>query len=122
MTENKSHYTWDEFGHDVDALATRIRALNRTFNGVYGPARGGLPLAVSLSHALDIPLLAAPHDENSLIVDDIADKGHTLQKYAGKNVIATIYHHPDCVFEPTIWLRKKGTEWILFPWEKSEQA
>lgn len=118
MEQDKEHYTWDAFDKDVTELAIRIRGLGRTFNGIYGPARGGLPLAICLSHAFELPLLGAPHGDDTLIVDDIADKGHTLQKYAGKNVIATIFYHPDCVFEPTIWLRKKGDRWIEYPWEK----
>ncbi len=118
MEDGKDHYTWDEFDQDLDELVKCIRAKNRAFNGVYGPPRGGLAMAVAISHAMNLPFLAVPHDSDTLIVDDIADKGHTLQKYAGKNVIATIFYHPDCIFEPTIWLRKKGDRWIEYPWEK----
>lgn len=112
-------YTWNQFDKDTKKIATILKRRGRAFDGVYGPPRGGLPLAVALSHALNIPMLAAPHSKNTLIVDDIADTGETLKKYAKKNLIATIFYHPQSSFVPTIWLRKKGPGWILFPWEKS---
>ena len=108
--------TWEEVESFIHALASIVKVKKVT--GVYGPARGGLPLAVMLSHACDIPLLSAPF-KNCVIVDDIADTGQTLGKYAGKKFfIATMYYHPDCVFQPDFYQKVKQSSWIVFPWEK----
>ncbi len=115
----KTYYSWTEFDSDVKKLSRKIKRLNKQFSAVWGPARGGLPLAVCLSHALDIPMAQRPTDTSVLIVDDIADTGRTLNKYAKKGfTIATIFYHSQCLYVPTIWLLKKGDQWIVFPWEK----
>ena len=49
-------------------------------SGIYGIPRGGLCLAVALSHKLNIELLKEPRN-NILIVDDIYDSGETLHRY-----------------------------------------
>ena len=114
----KTYYTWQEFGSDCVALALRIERLRKKFTGVWGPARGGLPIAVCMSHSLDIPLAKRPTDPSVLIVDDIADTGKTLNKYAKKGfTVATIFYHKQCLYVPKIWLREKGDQWIAFPWE-----
>lgn len=113
-------YTWNQFDRDAKKIVATLRKSGHKFDGVYGPARGGLPLAVVISHALNVPLFNKPKTKNTLIVDDIADTGKTLKRYAKTNTIATLFYHPQSVFEPAIWLRKKGTEWILFPWESEK--
>lgn len=115
-------YTWNQFDRDAKKIAALIKKNNRRFDGVWGPARGGLPLAVVISHALGIPFFNTPKTKNILIVDDIADTGKTLKKYSKTHVIATLFYHPHSVYEPTIWLRKKGTKWILFPWESRQTS
>src|SRR3989338_6749649 len=110
-------YTWNQFDKDAKKIASQIQKSGRKFDGVYGPARGGLPLAVVLSHALNIPLFDKPKTKNTLIVDDIADTGKTLKKYSTTHFIATVFYHPQSAFIPKIWLHKKESEWILFPWE-----
>ena len=67
--------TWDMADRFVDSVS-RICDEN-CFAGVYGLPRGGLPLAVWISHRAGIPLLLAPC-RNALVVDDIADTGATL--------------------------------------------
>lgn len=115
----KTYYSWTEFDADVKKLAKKIKRLKRPFSAVWGPARGGLPLAVCLSHALDIPMAQRPTDTSVLIVDDIADTGRTLNKFAKKGfTITTIFYHKQCLYEPAIWLEEKGDRWIVFPWEK----
>lgn len=111
----------------IDQFVRRVAdiAKHRSFTGVYGPARGGLPLAVWVSHRAGLPLLAAPA-KGCLIVDDIADTGETLAKYAGlsghagaeRHFIATVFYKRTCSFEPDLWLFEKGAEWIVFPWEE----
>ena len=49
-------------------------------SGIYGVPRGGLCLAVALSHKLDIQLIESPC-KNSLIVDDVFETGITLSNF-----------------------------------------
>lgn len=115
-------YTWNQFDKDAKKIASILQKSGRKFDGVYGPVRGGLPLAVVLSHALNIPMFEIPKTKNTLIVDDIADTGKTLKKYSKTHFIATIFYHPQSMFVPSIWLRKKGKDWILFPWESEKTS
>lgn len=111
----------------VDRFIQRVTEFckDKNFVGVYGPARGGLPFAVWLSHRAKLPMLMSPC-KGCLIVDDIADTGKTLEKYAGvigdkyadKYTICTMFYHRDCSFEPDLWMYEKGKEWIVFPWEE----
>ena len=118
MKVKKQKYTWWQFDRDTRVIAHRIRKLGKKFDGVWGPPRGGLPLAVCLSHTLCLPLLNKP-TAKTLIVDDVADSGKTLKRFARSHIIATLFYHPQSIVVPNIWLRKKGTKWILFPWEKT---
>ena len=104
--------TWDQ----VEEFVTQLSEKAQGFNGVYGVPRGGLVLAVMLSHRCGLPLLAAPCD-GCIIVDDIADTGETLQRYSGKHFIATMFYHRQSSFVPDFWLYEKGDRWIVYPWE-----
>ena len=72
------NFNWKDLDGAVKIASNKYK--NKKFTGVYGIPRGGLCLAVSLSHYLNIPLLELPQD-NCLIVDDIYDSGKTLEKY-----------------------------------------
>ena len=113
-------YTWVQFDKDIEEIVRRLKRGRHVFKGVWGPARGGLPIAVCLSHALGIPLAKKPANTDILIVDDIADTGKTLGRFACKGYfIATIFYHQNSIFTPDIWVRKKTNKWIKFPWEKT---
>ena len=60
--------SWVEFDQAVQSLVEQLSST--TFAGIYGGPRGGLCLAVALSHALQRPLLAEPQPD-ALIVDDV---------------------------------------------------
>ena len=68
---------WIEFDELIYSIYTKCK--NKKFEGIYGFPRGGLCIAVALSHSLGLPLLDEPKN-NSLIVDDIYDTGLTLEK------------------------------------------
>lgn len=97
------------------------------FTGVYGFPRGGLVLAVMISHRMGIPLLMSP-SKGCLIVDDICDSGETLLHYM-KNSSAVdkpdhmtttmIYKKNDLVTPDYYWGIKED-DWIVFPWEGEE--
>jgi len=114
--------------HDAFVLACRIIADNikdMNIKGIYGIPRGGMIVAVYLSHATGIPVQEEWFDvnEKTLIVDDIADTGDTLLPYKFNGYkIATIYYHKQSKVVPDIWIYEKKDEWIKFPWETKEST
>ena len=115
---NKLYISWDEVGNMIDKLAVKIKRSKIKFDGIFGIPRGGLPLAVMLSHELGIPVLLYP-TQNTLIVDDISDNGYTLQRLKNKR-IATLYSTDWTITKPDWFIEKKKSknDWIIFPWEK----
>ncbi len=116
--------TWNKYGKAIDSLTLKIRKFmykhNVSFDGVYGIPRGGLFLAVSLSHTLNIPYIhnEAGITEKTLVVDDISDTGKTLRKFRKNgNVIVTFHSTEQTVTPPDIYLYMKEDKWILYPWE-----
>ena len=73
-----SFFTWSEFDKSVEYIAKECKY--EVFSGIYGVPRGGLCLAVALSHKLKINLISEPQ-KDSLIVDDIYETGLTLNKF-----------------------------------------
>ena len=105
---------WEEVYKYVNSL----KKLDIKPSGVYGIPRGGLVLAVIISHLLDIPLLQAPC-KDCIVVDDIADTGITLQHYREKGYfISTMFYHKQSVVIPNHWVFEKKDSWVAFPWEK----
>jgi hypoxanthine phosphoribosyltransferase len=47
-------YTWEQFDADVEKIARAVEASGKKFRYVFGLSRGGLTLAVCLSHRLDL--------------------------------------------------------------------
>lgn len=111
-------------------------------------SRGGLILGVILSHNLHVPMIPVQYsskigkgdDRNHvnelpnligqvvLVVDDIADSGHTLDEVVkhfsdtGSNVFsAAMYWKEGSVITPTMHWHELPTDapFIHFPWEKN---
>ena len=113
--------SWAQFDQAVAQLAARFADAELT--GVYGVPRGGLCLAVALSHAMERPLLSHP-DRSALIVDDVYETGRTLK--------AVHDQLPQATF--AVWVSKgtpewwtaalvaDSSEWLVFPWENVERA
>lgn len=93
------------------------------FSGVYGVPRGGLCLAVMLSHNMDIPLLAEPND-TCLIVDDVYETGETLASYRHKYPGAEFFTMASKMpFDYGVSFRQcPADEWLVFPWEDKVKA
>ncbi|MDA7433831.1 phosphoribosyltransferase [Synechococcus sp. AH-601-P18] len=115
--------SWADFDACVQVLTQRYgdRSFDgHSFDGVFGIPRGGLCLAVGLSHSLDLPLLLAPNN-HCLIVDDVFETGQTLQGLRGQWPQAT-YAVWVSKAPPQWWDAAEVTassEWILFPWENA---
>ena len=109
------YFTWNEFDKSVEYIANQCKFWK--LSGIYGIPRGGLCLAVALSHKLNVELIEEPL-ENSLIVDDVFDTGITLNNY--KNIKGANFFVLFSKTKPIWWHTvnlSKEKEWIVFPWE-----
>jgi len=112
-----SYFSWGEFDKSVEQIANICRFKN--FSGIYGVPRGGLCLAVALSHKLKIELISEPL-KNSLIVDDVYETGLTLTTF--KDIEGAKFFELFSKVKPTWWNTvhvTKKSQWIVFPWENN---
>ncbi|MDA9111974.1 phosphoribosyltransferase family protein [bacterium] len=130
MTPKKKYIKWKELDKQVSYLSKKIKNVDY----VVGIPRGGLILAVMMSHRLNIKHMSIDHLEkleefdlninkkNILIVDDISDSGHTLKHYKKQGyTTATLDVRNTTVTKPDYycnWL--ETTDWIVYPWEKKD--
>ena len=115
-----NYFTWSEFDKSVDYIANKCKFLE--FSGIYGVPRGGLCLAVALSHKLKINLISEPI-KKSLIVDDIYETGYTLNTF--KDIEGAMFFVLFSKSNPTWWntvFKSEKGEWIVFPWENNVNA
>ena len=111
------YFTWSEFDKSVEHIASKCKFLE--FSGIYGVPRGGLCLAVALSHKLKINIISEPI-KNSLIVDDVYETGLTLNSF--KDIEGATFFVLFSKIKPTWWnsvFLSKKSEWIVFPWENT---
>ena len=126
ITKTKIYYSWNDYKKDVKQI---VKLKFPKTKIIYGIPKGGLPLAVTLSNILSIPL-ALTYEEaiekvngdmsKLLICDDVSDSGNTLLKLkdANKAITITLFKKDNTKFVPDIFLRTcKQSCWILFPWE-----
>jgi hypoxanthine phosphoribosyltransferase len=119
-------FSWSDFDRAVDQIVWQLTAGNKLdqFGQIWGIPRGGLILAVALSHRLDKPLvsdidqLSIPANHRRfLVVDEICDTGKTLEPFSNL-LTATIHYNPKACYRPIIWVYPKSEEdWIIYPWE-----
>jgi xanthine phosphoribosyltransferase len=120
------YVTWEHFEEAIRSAVAEFSKHPLTpdrLTGVYGIPRGGLIIAVTLSHRLSIPWLAEPQP-GCILVDDVIETGHTMQtlidklhkQYPGlhwpawvwvtKTLLPGIRYH--CYVDPKTW--------VCFPW------
>ena len=113
----EKYLSWCEFDKSVEYIANKCKFLE--FSGIYGIPRGGLCLAVALSHKLRVNLIPEPL-KNSLIVDDVYETGITLNSY--KDIEGAMFFVLFSKIKPTWWNTvhvTKKSQWIVFPWENT---
>jgi len=118
--ENKFILSWNDVETLVKELCIKIITELPNIDSVHGIARGGLIPAVMVSHMLDLPYvdLVGP---NTLVIDDIADSGLTLEKAPGVYTAVLHYKSHTSSFKPNIWAEEhKGDEWIVYPFERTD--
>jgi len=123
----KRFISYEEYGNLVNKLSDLISHYSFNFNYIYGIERGGFPIAVHLSHHLNIPFLKPSEyfftADNSkiLIVDDICDTGATLKPFINRGFrTATIFYKQRSVVEPLFFMEEVD-KWIVFPWEREDE-
>ena len=111
------YFSWSEFDNSVEHIANKCRFIK--FSGIYGVPRGGLCLAVALSHKLKIDLISEPI-RNSLIVDDVYETGATLTnfKYVEGSMFFVLFSKIKPTWWNTVYISKKS-QWVVFPWENT---
>ena len=127
--ENKLFLSWDDIKSITDALAEKILALDKKPFYLYGCPRGGLIPAVMLSHKTGIAYqhlnsaqLSKTADlSHIMVIDDICDSGKTvaeLRENYNKIRVATLHTKPESPYQPDIYGKVVGNEWLVYPWEK----
>ena len=109
------YFSWKEFDKSVEYIAQKCKLIE--FSGIYGIPRGGLCLAVALSHKLNIKLISKPK-KDSLIVDDVYETGITLNNFS--HIEGAMFYVLFSKKKPTWWNTvniSNKEEWIIFPWE-----
>lgn len=130
MSPKKQYITWEKFDDQVNKLASKIKNVDY----VVGVPRGGLILAVMMSHRLGIKHMTIDHlekleefnlnidNKSILIVDDISDSGQTLKHYKKQGyTTATIDVRNTTITKPDYYCNWLDTpDWIVYPWEEKD--
>jgi hypoxanthine phosphoribosyltransferase len=115
---NKIYLSWDDITILVEDLCNTIASSGVQIKSITGIERGGLIPAVMISHKLNIPYVVKIN-KHTLVVDDICDTGETL-----KNIVAgysaTLHYKKTAIFTPDFYSKEVGTEWLVYPWERSD--
>lgn len=139
--ETRRIVTWDEYRKDVHSLADLLREqLLPDYRKEYQPhitgiPRGGLIIAVSLSHLLDLHFVPYPYigvagnARDLIICDDIFSTGKTFENDLvhvfnktrtyefGKRITVSLYRDSKFPHLKPDYCLKTVDEWLVFPWE-----
>ena len=143
--------------HEIDIMLNRLAELVKRDNFrpdiIVGVSRGGLIPAAVLSDRLGVDcdsvgfryyksvrntekkpkiiqhIASDLNRKKVLIVDDVADTGHSLQavkryvqeKGAEDMMICTLHYKPCSVIKPDRFVEETNA-WIIYPWELNETA
>ena len=153
MSQQREILTWEGFGVASHDLALKIAASGFEPDMILAIARGGLFLAGALGYSLavkntytmnvefytgvnqrlDMPMILPPvpdfeevKDAKILIVDDVADTGHTLKlvkefcngRVAESRIVALYEKSHSVVQCEYVW--KHTDLWINFPWSDKD--
>ncbi len=126
----KRNVDWNEIEEALNMITFRIQHKGLKPTKVLGIPRGGVILAVMMSHKFDIPYVTKCDKINSedvlLIIDDISDSGTTMKRYYNtyfsENLItATLHLRPGSKFVPDYYY-DVTEDWIVYAWETPETS
>ena len=127
----KFYMTWEAYGNCLVELKNRLKRVSNLddFNYVVGIPRGGLPIAVYLSHWLNLDLMDIGdflgdgiRRDNVILVDDLVDEAKTLIALFPNGIkdvfVATLFRKPwtPVDYIPNLSLSETD-KWIVFPYE-----
>jgi len=123
----KHFVSWESYHKLVEELAREIKQSGKQYRYIYGVPRGGLILAIIISHLLDIPLIvgmaSVADQKETLVVEDLVDTGETLKYYKQfhpESDIAVLFVKSWASCKPTYYVATTK-DWIVFPYEKQSE-
>jgi len=153
VSEQREILTWEAFGEASRELAVQVARSGYEPDMILAIARGGLMPAGALGYALavkntytlnveyysgvnerlPIPIMLPPvpsmvdiRDSRVLIVDDVADTGHTLKLVnefclgqVRESRIAVLYEKPRSIVKVDYCWRRTD-KWVNFPWSDTD--
>lgn len=120
----KEYLSWEEFDEGCKELVKQIKKSKLSFQMIYTLPRGGLPIATTLAHLLDIQIVTTIKSEAEkqwgvLFVDDVSDTGDTILNNYPQHCnckIATLHYKPKSRVKPDFYVWETD-KWITYPWE-----
>jgi hypoxanthine phosphoribosyltransferase len=120
LKDNKVILNWGDIDFLIKEIVYKILLETPTVDSVHGITRGGLIPATMISHQTGLPYVNVI-GPNTLVIDDIADSGKTLEKSPGVYTAVLLYKPHTSTFKPNIWGNEhEGDQFIYFPWERED--
>jgi len=130
MNKAKVFLSWKWVDEQINEIGDRLEGVDLEF--VSGIPRGGLIPAVMMSHAFNMKyisyssakLLPKELRDKTLVVDDIADTGHTLKEAVELGFItATLCMRVGSKTAPRYYGEFVSNDsWLVFPWEQLDSV
>ena len=123
MIYEKRIITYKDYGKLLDQLCKKITKGYQygdcPIEAVYGPSRGGLPIAVHISHHFNCDLVLSINDlykyavnkKHFIVVDDIIDTGKTMLEIPKKLMYtdgdtASLFYKKRSKFKPRFYIKE----------------
>ena len=132
-TPNKLYITQKDIASMLDTIVSKMKLDNYVPDNIVGVNRGGLQIAVMLSHYFDVPCIPIASSSvdisNSgkyLVIDDDCGEGYTLAGIKStfdveENIdvkYAVLYYNTRANFQPDYWAEEGGIDpYVVYPWE-----
>jgi xanthine phosphoribosyltransferase len=120
--------SWKDIDILCESLSQKIRQSGIKYEFIYGVPRGGLVVAVILSHKLGIPLKTDPWNpfkSKYLVVDDINDSGRTLFPHTREpnaHTVVLTTRSTSKIQSTYSGDTIEDDEWVYFPWENKDKV
>ena len=132
-TPNKLYITQKDISSMLDTIVSKMKLDKYEPDAIVGVNRGGLQIAVMLSHYFDVPCIPIASSSvdisNSgkyLVIDDDCGEGYTLAGIKStfdieENIdvkYAVLYYNTRANFQPDYWAEEGGIDpYVVYPWE-----